>query len=68
MAFHIGYVIYLIDSNSKANIIHWSSIKYRRVTCNVLAAELYEIIYEFDIRVVIKTIPENIFRSTILKF
>lgn len=66
MIFYIGYVIYLVDLNNKANIIHWSSIKYRRIICNILAAELYGIKYEFDIRVVIKTIPENILRSTIL--
>ena len=37
----IGYVIVLADAQNNANIIHWQSIKCRRVTRSVLASELY---------------------------
>lgn len=36
----IGYVICLADQFNKANIIHWSSTKCKRVTRSVLASEL----------------------------
>jgi hypothetical protein len=44
----IGFVITLIDKNNKANIIHWSSIKCKRVTRTVLASELYGMAHGFD--------------------
>jgi hypothetical protein len=50
----IGYVLVLTDSANKANIIHWSSIKCKRVTRSVLASELYAIVNGFDIGAVIK--------------
>src|ERR1700709_2530677 len=37
----IGYVLALADKSNKANIIHWSSVKCKRVTRSVLASELY---------------------------
>lgn len=49
-------MIYLANTISKANILNWSSIKYKLVICNILATKLYEIAHEFDIRVVIKAI------------
>ena len=49
----IGYVICLADS-SRANIIHWSSVKCKRVTRSVLAAELYGMAHGFDISAVLK--------------
>ena len=50
----IGYVICLANATSKANIIHWSSIKCKQVIRNVLEFELYGMAYGFDIRAVIK--------------
>lgn len=50
----IGFIVCLADSTNKANIIHWSSIKCKRVTRSVLAAELYGMAHRFDIGVVIK--------------
>lgn len=41
MSLKIDYIICLIDVNKKANIIHWSLIKYKLVTQKVLAAEFY---------------------------
>jgi hypothetical protein len=44
----IGYVIALADKKGNANIVHWQSIKCRRVTRSVLAAELYALSLGFD--------------------
>ncbi|RAL61913.1 hypothetical protein DID88_002402 [Monilinia fructigena] len=45
----IGYVIIMMDKHNNANIIHWSSIKCKRVTRSVLASELYGLVQGFDI-------------------
>lgn len=50
----IGYVICLADATQRANIIHWSSIKCKRVTRSVLASELYAMAHGFDLGAVIK--------------
>ena len=50
----IGYVICLADATKKAKIIHWSSLKCKRVTRSVLAAELYGMAHGFNIGAVIK--------------
>ena len=51
----IGYVIVLADDHFSANIIHWSSIKCKRVTGSVLASELYAIVHGFDIGAAIRS-------------
>ena len=50
----IGFVICLIDASNTANILHWSSIKCKRVTRSVLASELYAMAHGFDIGAVLK--------------
>jgi hypothetical protein len=55
----IGYVICLTD-DVKANIIHWSSTKCKRVTRSVLAAELYAMAHGFDSGSVVKSTIERI--------
>ena len=50
----IGYVLVLADGNNKCNLIHWSSIKCKRVTRSVLASELYAMGNGFDTACVIK--------------
>jgi len=55
LSLQIGYVLVLSDASNKANIIHWSSIKCKRVTRSVLASELYGIAHGFDIATAIKT-------------
>ncbi len=51
----IDYVICFVDSKH-VNIVHWSSIKCKRVTRSVFAAELYALIHDFDLDVAFKTI------------
>jgi hypothetical protein len=55
----IGFVIVLSDGN-KANILHWSSIKCKRVTRSVLASELYAMAHGFDAGAVVKSTIEAI--------
>ena len=52
--FQIGFVICITDKIGKANLIHWSSIKCKRITRSVFASELYVMAHEFDIEAVIK--------------
>ena len=51
----IGYVITLVDDTNNANIIHWQSVKCRRVTRSVLASELYALSLGFDIASTMKS-------------
>ena len=60
LSLQIGYVIVLTDRNHSANIIHWSSIKCKRVTRSVLASELYGLAHGFDIGAAIKSTIQNI--------
>jgi hypothetical protein len=61
----IGFVIVLADTNNRANILHWSSIKCKRITRSVLAAELYAMAHSFDKGMVIKTTIEKILGKSI---
>jgi hypothetical protein len=56
----IGFVIVLTDRNQSANILHWSSIKCKRVTRSVLASELYRLAHGFDIGAIIKSTIQRI--------
>ncbi len=56
----IGYIIILADITKKANIIHWSSIKYKRVTKSILVSKLYRMAYGFDITVTIKSTVDRV--------
>jgi hypothetical protein len=42
------------------NIVHWSSVKCKRVTRSVLASELYAMVHGFDIGIAIKTTLDKI--------
>jgi hypothetical protein len=52
----IDYVICLADSINTTNILHWFSIKCKRVTRSVLTIELYAMIHDFDVDSVLKAI------------
>ncbi|KAI1004025.1 hypothetical protein K3495_g4184 [Podosphaera aphanis] len=61
----VGYVLVLADNSKKANIIHWSSIKCKRVTRSVLASELYAMAHGFDIGTAIKPTIEQLLQTKI---
>ena len=56
----IGYVVCLTDKTDIANLIHWTSIKRKRMIRSVLAFELYVMGHVFDIEAVIKATVEKI--------
>ncbi len=53
-------MIVFTDHNQDVNILHWSSIKCKRVTHSVLVSELYVLAYSFDIAAVIKLTIQKI--------
>lgn len=57
----LGYVIVLADAQGNANLIHWQSVKCRRVTRSVLASELYALVLGFDVSAVLKSTSVPIF-------
>jgi hypothetical protein len=61
----IGYIIVLSDATKKANIVHWSSVKCKRVTRSVLASELYGMAHGFDIGTAIKSTIDKILQIDI---
>jgi hypothetical protein len=50
----IDYVICLSNSTNTTNILHWFSVKCKRVTRSVLAIELFAMIHDFDVDSVLK--------------
>ncbi len=61
----IEYVICLADS-THANILHWFSIKCKRITRSVLTIELFAMIHDFDVDSVLKTILTKMLDAVIL--
>ena len=66
----IGFVITLANEHSEhsaftitGNVIHWSSVKCKRVTRSVLASELYAMVHGVDIGIAIKATIDNIIRQ-----
>lgn len=45
----ISFIIYLVDMTNNANIIHWSSIQYKRVTNDIYIADLYIMAHKLSI-------------------
>jgi len=64
MSSQIGYVIVIVDDSGRANVVDWKSIKSRRVTRSVLAAELYAMAQGFDIGVAIKSTMDDFLRTS----
>ncbi|EED22459.1 hypothetical protein TSTA_097080 [Talaromyces stipitatus ATCC 10500] len=60
----IGFVIVLADGANNANIVHWSSIKCKRVTRSVLASELYAMVHGFDSAASIKSTTTQLLHLT----
>src|SRR5271155_1799902 len=61
----IGYVLVLADASNKANIVHWSSVKCKRVTRSVLASELYGMAHGFDIGAAIKSTLDKVLQANL---
>jgi Reverse transcriptase (RNA-dependent DNA polymerase) len=59
----IGFVIVIADKDGRANILHWTSIKCKRVTRSVLASELYGMAHGFDIASAIKATIECVLKN-----
>ena len=53
----IGFVLVLTDGKL-ADIVHWSSVKCRRITRSILAAELFAVMLGFDASAVIRSTLE----------
>ena len=62
----IGYIIILVDAIEKANIIYWSSTKYKRVIRSILATKLYRMAHGFNIAAAIKLIINKMLSIMIL--
>ncbi|EED11471.1 hypothetical protein TSTA_007610 [Talaromyces stipitatus ATCC 10500] len=60
----ISFVIVLADAVNNANIVHWSSIKCKRVTRSVLASELYAMVHGFDSAASIKSTTTQLLHLT----
>ncbi|EED12764.1 hypothetical protein TSTA_052850 [Talaromyces stipitatus ATCC 10500] len=58
------FVIVLADAANNANIVHWSSIKYKRVTRSVLTSELYAMVHGFDSAASIKSTTTQLLHLT----
>jgi hypothetical protein len=52
----IDYVICLANSTNTTNILHWFSIKCKRITRSVLTIELFAMIHDLDVDSVLKAI------------
>jgi hypothetical protein len=61
----IDYVICLSDSINTTNILHWFSIKCKRITRSVLTAELFAMVHDFDVDSVLKATLTKMLRILI---
>lgn len=49
MTSQLGFIMVLMDKDMNANIIHYGSVKSKRVTRSVLAAEIFAMVQGFDV-------------------
>ena len=64
----IGYILVLVDASGRANILHWSSTKCKRVTRSVLASELYGMAHGFDMGISVKSTIDRILGTDVNLF
>lgn len=57
----LGYVVAFADAKGKANNVHCSSVKPKRMTRSVLSSELYVAVHAFDFASTLKTTINDIF-------
>lgn len=62
----IDYIIIIINKYNNVNIIYWLSIKYKKIIYSILIFELYRLVQEFDIGIIIISIISIIFSKKIL--
>ena len=69
----LGFITTLMDKNNTCNIVHYGSVKCKRVTRSALASELYAMVHGFDQSYVVKVtidsflgkcIPLNIYTDS----
>ncbi len=56
----IVYILILADASNKANIVHWSSTKCKKVTRNILTSKLYGIAHSFNVGAKIKSTLDKV--------
>lgn len=61
----LAYVITLSDDTGRANILHYSSTKSRRVTRSVLSSELFAAVHAFDYASTIRTTLCDVFDQNV---
>lgn len=66
LTFQLRYLIVLMDGRGNCNIVLYGSIKSRRVTETVCAAELRAMAQGFDVDSTIRHAMNNIFGRTVL--
>ena len=64
-ASQLGFVLVLADGNGNSNIVHFGSVRCRRVTRSVMASELLALVYGFDCSFVVKHSLDNILPTKI---
>ena len=58
-------MICLIEAVNRINILHWSSIKCKRIIWNVLTFKLYDMNHEFDMKAMLKAILKKMLQFNI---
>ncbi len=61
----LGFIAVLLDGSGNANVVHYASVKSKRITRSVLAAELYAMVLGFDHCSPIRITLQNILRRRV---
>lgn len=60
----LGTVVTLMDARNSDNIIHYSSFKSKRITCSVLAADLFSLVHVFGYAFTVRLAVNEIMRTS----
>lgn len=55
-----GYVIYLVDGQGKANIVHYGPNRFKRISRKVMAAEVHGLVLSFDYAYILRDLVSEI--------
>src|ERR1043166_1332468 len=61
----LGIIIMLMDGEGITNIIHWTSVKCKRVVRSILAVELYAMAHGFDLVIAMKAVIDAMLEQPI---